>query len=197
MISCENPDNAKSLLQECGALLTGHFTLSSGLHSPAYVQCAKLFEHPQTAKLAVAKIAARIQHLLPCQRPQTIMTPAIGGLLMGYELAMQLGCRNVFAERPTGVFELRRGFRLEQGERVWLAEDVVTTGGSIMEIAKLVEAAGAQVVGWAAVIDRSGGQFTVNDPAFAYTVLDLPKWTADACPLCAQGEPLYKPGSRK
>ncbi|HVZ94915.1 MAG TPA: orotate phosphoribosyltransferase [Phycisphaerales bacterium] len=185
------------ILTDCGALRTGHFQLSSGLHSDRYCQCATLFERPE--------IGWKIAHLMAAQLPSdlradTVLAPALGGVLWGYDLARAVGARSLFAERGAAIgdqFALRRGFSLAPGERVLLAEDVVTTGGSVMELVPLVEGAGAVVVGFAAVADRSGGKFRPAQPFFSLVKLDFQTWQPSACPLCRQGKPIDKPGSRK
>jgi len=188
-----------NLLTESGALRTGHFQLSSGLHSDRYCQCASLFEQPRMGEEVARLMAA----LLPAElAPDVVLAPALGGILWGYELARALGVRSIFAERPTGAvgeraaFALRRGFALHAGERVLLAEDVVTTGGSVGELAPLVRGAGAEIVGFAAIVDRSGGRFRPDRPFFSLVELSFTTWEPDRCPLCARGEPVIKPGSR-
>jgi len=189
-----SPDPSLDLLIRTGALKRGHFQLSSGLHSDVYCQCAKLFEDPAAGN----EMAQRLAQALPASaRPQTVLAPALGGILWGYDAARALGARSLFAERqPGGPFQLRRGFSLSQGERVLLAEDVVTTGGSVLELVPLVEAAGAVIVGFAAVVDRSGGRFQPAQPFFALHKVTAVTWKPEECPLCAQGTPIDKPGSR-
>lgn len=187
-------ERAKVVLERCGALKSGHFLLSSGLHSDSYCQCATLFEHPRDA----AELAALMREVIPgTLRIDTILTPAIGGILWGYELARALGTRSLFAERePGGPFTLRRGFALAAGERVLLAEDVVTTGKSVSELLPLIEAAGAEVVGFASIADRSQGRFLPTVPFWSLARLDFQVWKPEECPLCAGGIPVVKPGSR-
>lgn len=185
-------EDSLGVCSRAGALLTGHFQLSSGLHSPQYFQCATLLEHASTAELicsSLAPICAR-------WKPETILSPAVGAVLFGYELSRALGCRNIFAERPSGKFELRRGFSVKAGERILLAENVVTTGGSVLETARMVEELGAEVVGYALIVDRSGGQFAPPQPVAAYAAFTAETYHPDQCPLCAAGEPMTKPGSR-
>jgi len=185
------------LLTESGALKTGHFLLSSGLHSGNYCQCAALFEQPAMAA-EMADLMAGALAVAPV-KPAVVLAPALGGILWGYELARALGVRSLFAERPTGEgFVLRRGFLLEPGERVLLAEDVVTTGKSVLELVPLVEAAGAVPVGIAAVADRSRGKFRAEHalPLFALAALDFEVFQPGDCPLCRTGSSAEKPGSR-
>jgi orotate phosphoribosyltransferase len=181
------------LLKESGAVLEGHFLLSSGLHSPQYFQCAKVLEHAWTAE-RVAQAVARFCRELGVQ---TVISPALGAILFGYELSRSLHCRNIFAERPAGAFELRRGFSLEPGERVLLAENVITTGGSVLETARLVRDCGAQVLGYAVIVDRSGGRFAPEEPVIAYAAMDAVTYEPSLCPMCAKGHSIDKPGSRK
>jgi orotate phosphoribosyltransferase len=186
------PDTARTLLAEAGALLEGHFLLSSGLHSPQYFQCAKLLERPPVA----ARIVEAMAPLCAALRPDTVLSPALGAILFGYELSRALGCRNIFAERPGGTFELRRGFALRPGERVLLAENVVTTGGSVEETARLARSLGAEVVGYAVIVDRSNGRFAPPEAVIAYAAMEAETHDSAHCPQCAAGQALTKPGSR-
>lgn len=188
-------DDVLAMLERAGALKRGHFLLSSGLHSDRYCQCATLFEHPEIGDQAARWIAAKIGTL----EIDTVLAPALGGVLWGYDLARVLGVRSLFAEREAGKpFTLRRGFALQPGERVLLAEDVVTTGKSVSELLPIVEAAGAKAVGFAAVVDRSGGNFQPPNgiPLFSLVKLDFQTYEPSNCPLCKQGIPAEKPGSR-
>lgn len=182
-------------LEASGALTRGHFKLSSGLHSPAYVQCARLLEDPARARRAGEALAAALREELG-ETPDSVISPALGAVLIGHEVAAALGVPFRFVERNADrVFELRRGFRLREGERVVVVEDAVTTGGSTKEVMALARKLGAEVVGAGAVIDRSGGNpFEV--PFVALAELELPTWAAEECPLCAEGRPIEKPGSR-
>lgn len=187
-------ESTRRILKEAGALKSGHFVLSSGLHSANYCQCATLFETPALAE----QVAGLMAELLPEDlEVDVVLSPALGGILWGYELARALRCRTIFAERKAGEpFELRRGFTLAPGQKVLLAEDVVTTGGSVMELVPLMEKTGAVVVGIAAVADRSRGAFQPSVPFFALAKLDFATYKPEDCPLCAQGIPVEKPGSR-
>lgn len=191
-------DTAKrteELLVQSGALRHGHFLLSSGLHSDRYCQCASLFEAPHHA----AEIASLMASQLIAGEIDTVLAPALGGILWGYELARALDKRSLFAERDTqGNFALRRGFALAPGERVLLAEDVLTTGKSVMELRPLAESHGARIVGIAAILDRSRGQFTPPGiPVKALVRLDFQTYRQEDCPMCEEGLPVEKPGSRK
>jgi orotate phosphoribosyltransferase len=176
-----------------GALLEGHFILTSGLHSTKYLQCALLLQH--TAE-AIAFGQALAEHYRE-QHIETVAAPAIGGLVIGYEVARSLGARFIWTEREEGRMTLRRGFTLRPGESVIVIEDVVTTGGSTRETVEALRAAGARVVGAASIIDRSSGRADVGVPRFALATLDVPSVAPSACDLCAQGLEAIKPGSRK
>ena len=180
------------LFRRVGALLEGHFRLTSGLHSPGYLQCALVLQHPGEAEACGAAIAGRVAAL----GVQTVLSPALGGIVIGHEVARALGARAIFAERQDGALTLRRGFSLARGERVLVVEDVVTTGGSTRETIEVARAAGAKVVGAAAIIDRSGGQQGLDVPFHALAAVAFPTYQQDACPMCASGQPVVKPGSR-
>ena len=175
-----------------GALLEGHFRLTSGLHSPGYLQCALVLQHPAEAEACGAAIADRVRAL----DADVVLSPALGGIVIGQEVGRALGVRAIFAERQDGKLTLRRGFSLEPGEKVLVVEDVVTTGGSTQETIDVARAAGAEVVGAAAIIDRSGGTQRIDVPFHALATIALPTYEADKCPLCADGKPVVKPGSR-
>lgn len=175
-----------------GALLEGHFRLTSGLHSPGYLQCALVLSYPREAEACGAAIASRTSAL----GANVVLSPAIGGIVIGQEVARALGVRALFAERQDGQLSLRRGFSLAPGDRVLIVEDVVTTGGSTRETIEVARAAGAVVVGAASIIDRSGGQQNLDVPYHALASIALPTYQPDACPLCAGGTPAVKPGSR-
>jgi orotate phosphoribosyltransferase len=184
----------ETALRECGALKSGHFLLSSGLHSDSYCQCAALFERPGVAARLAGIMRAHIGGALAID---TVLAPALGGVLWGYQLASELGVRSLFAEREKGgEFELRRGFELRGGERVLLAEDVITTGKSVSELVPIVENAGAEVVGYAAVADRSKGAFTPGPPVFALIELDFATYEEKDVPETLARIPVEKPGSR-
>ena len=183
-----------NLFRRSGALLEGHFRLSSGLHSPGYLQCALVLQHPEHALALGGALAERVRAL----RPATVLSPALGGIVIGHEVARGLGARAIFAEREDGVLTLRRGFTLTDAERVLVVEDVVTTGGSTRETMQVARAAGAQIVGAAAIVDRSGGagRHALDVPLFSLLDIALPTYDPGSCPLCADGIPVAKPGSR-
>ncbi len=179
--------------RESGALLEGHFLLSSGLHSAAYLQCAIALQ----ATADATKFGAALAERFAGQAIDTVASPAIGGLVIGYEVARQLGVRFIWTEREGGAMTLRRGFTVRSGERVLVVEDVITTGGSTRDTIAALQAAGATVVGAASIIDRSAGKADVGLPRVSLAILDVPAVPAEACDACKRGEPLVKPGSRK
>jgi orotate phosphoribosyltransferase len=179
-----------------GALLEGHFRLSSGLHSPSYLQCALVLQHPAEAEALGRALAAQLAARLGAVTPTAVLSPALGGLIIGHEVARALGVRAIFAERAEGVLTLRRGFDLEPADRVVVIEDVLTTGGSTRETMEVAKQRGAAVVAAGAVINRSGTESPVDVPFAALAALTPPTYKPDACPLCEQGMPVTKPGSR-
>lgn len=182
----------KRLLETSGALTEGHFVLSSGLHSPAYVQCARLLEDPARARGAGEAVAAE----LPRGRIDSVLSPALGGVIIGFTVAAALGVPFRFTERKEGAMLLRRGFELAPGERVVIVEDVVTTGRSTRETMDIAQRCGASVVAVAAILDRSGGAHPFEVPLHALVELTLPTWRPEECPRCQAGEALERPGSR-
>jgi orotate phosphoribosyltransferase len=185
-------DELLDLFRKSGALLEGHFRLSSGLHSTGYLQCALVLQHPPSAELLGTAIAAKTRQL----GATVVLSPALGGVIIGHEVGRALGVRALFAERQDGALMLRRGFVLGESDRVLVIEDVLTTGGSTRETMQVAAAAGGHVVGAASIVDRSGGHGGLTVPFFALLEVDLPTYEPDACPLCAKGLPVVKPGSR-
>ena len=181
-----------SLLSKTGALLQGHFRLSSGLHSPNYVQCALLLQQPRNAKAIGEALAKRVGPL----KPAKIVSPALGGVIIGYTVAEALDVPLVFTERKDGEMSLRRGFKIRQGERIVVVEDVVTTGKSTREAADVVARNGGLVFGYASILNRSGRENPFEKPFESLLTLALETWEADSCPLCASGMALDTPGSR-
>lgn len=181
-----------ALLNKTGALLKGHFRLSSGLHSPNYVQCALLLQHPRNAKAIGEALAARIRPI----RPKKIVAPALGGLLIGFTVAEALDLPFVFTERKDDAMSLRRGFKIVQGERIVVVEDVVTTGKSTKEAAKVVADHGGLAFGFASILNRSGSANPFDAPYESLLVLDLETYDEASCPLCKASVPLDTPGSR-
>lgn len=184
-------------LRDRGALLEGHFRLSSGLHSPRYVQCAQFLQYPSEAAEAAEALVERLDPLIG-ERPTAVVSPAIGGIVMGQEVARAWGCRAIWAERAAEDEDLRfrRGFRLEPGDRVVAVEDVITTAGSIRELISRVEQIGTVVVAAAFLVDRSGGRIEWHVPAVSLVELEIPKYDPESCPQCAEGVPVDRPGSR-
>ncbi len=178
--------------KETDALLDGHFILSSGLHSPKYLQCALALQYP----LDAARFGKAIAENFIDANIETVASPAIGGLIIGYEVAKALNVRFVWTERENGVMTLRRGFSVKKNERILVVEDVITTGGSTRECIKAIETHGAKVVGAASIIDRSGGAADVGVPRIALVSLDVPSYKPGDCPMCQRGEIAVKPGSR-
>ena len=190
-------DEILELFKERGALLQGHFKLTSGLHSDSYLQCALLLQYGCDADRLGAELARKFKDPSREKPVTAVVSPAIGGIVLGYVIARALGARALFAERVDGKFVLRRGFALAPGENVIVAEDVLTTGGSVREIISLVESAQAQVAGIAALADRSAGELQLSAPKQALLRLPLVTYAPDECPLCEQGISLIKPGSRQ
>jgi len=177
------------------ALLEGHFILSSGLRSPRYLQCARVLMDPARAERMARALAAKLPQIVRDQ-VDVVVSPAMGGVIIGHEMGRALGKPAMFVERPQRVFELRRGFRLAPGERVLLVEDVVTTGLSSREAIAAIEAAGGKVVGAASLVDRSGGTADVGVPYTPLIRIDVPTYAADAVPPELAAIPAVKPGSR-
>ncbi|MGL4313244.1 MAG: orotate phosphoribosyltransferase [Sphingomonas sp.] len=188
-------DDVLAEFRAADALLEGHFVLSSGLHSPRYLQCARVLMNPaRGARLAtalVAKLPVDLRRAI-----EAVVSPAMGGVIAGHEMGRALGVDALFLERPTGTFELRRGFRLSPGERVLMMEDVVTTGLSSREAIAAIHAAGGAVVAAAALVDRSGGTVDLGVPFFPLIRIDVPTYPADALPADLAAIPATKPGSR-
>ncbi|MDR1965519.1 MAG: orotate phosphoribosyltransferase [Synergistaceae bacterium] len=182
------------ILQKLGVLQTGHFRLTSGRHSDRYMQCAKLFEHPEES----AELCGRLAETFKKQGRGigVVAGPALGGIIMAYEVARALCARNIFAERENGAMTFRRGFRVEPGERVLVVEDVVTTGGSVREVIELLRGMDAEVAGVGSIVDRSAGTAAFGVDFHALVPMDIKSWDPHDCPLCKEGLPITKPGSR-
>jgi len=181
-------------MKATGALLDGHFRLSSGLHSPRYLQGALFLTDPARAVAAGRQLAARLKNC----GVQVVAAPALGGVIIGHEVARALGVSFLFTERADGVMQLRRGFALDAGDRVLVVEDVVTTGGSTREVMEAIKQHGGTVVGVGAMVNRSGTENPFAPlPFTALLTVDVPTYQPDACPLCQAGIPVVKPGSRQ
>jgi orotate phosphoribosyltransferase len=183
-----------TLFKDRGALLEGHFLLSSGLHSPRYVQCARVLMDPALATRLGAALAEALRPALPAP-PSAVVAPALGGVLVAHEVARAFGVRGLFTERQDGTMTLRRGFALQPDEPVVVVEDAITTGGSTREVMDAVRALGARVIAVGSLIDRSGG-VDLGVPLRSLVRLDVATYPAGACPLCAAGSTAVKPGSR-
>jgi orotate phosphoribosyltransferase len=185
-------DAVLDLFRQSGALLEGHFRLSSGLHSDRYLQSALVLQYPEFAEALGRALAERTRHL----QPTVVLSPALGGIVIGHEVGRALGVRAIFAERQDGQLALRRGFTLDAADRVLIVEDVITTGGSTRETAAVADAQAAFVAGAAAIIDRGSDPGRLALPMQALVRLEVPTYQPAACPLCAKGLTVVKPGSR-
>jgi len=187
-----NADQIWTQFKETDALLDGHFLLSSGLHSPTYLQCALALQYPADA----AEFGLAIAGHFTDSNIETVASPAIGGLVIGFAVAQALDVRFMWTERQNGVMTVRRGFSIKEGERILVVEDVITTGGSTRECIDALKRKGAKAVAAASIIDRSNGSADVGVPRIALVSLDVPSYEPETCPMCASGDKAYKPGSR-
>jgi len=185
----------EELLISVGSVLDGHFLLSSGNHAPRYVQCAKLLQHPELAEKVAASLATRAEEF---GKIDAVIGPALGGIVVAYELARALGVRGMFSERSNaaGMMTLRRGFEISRGERILIVEDVVTTGGSSLEVARLVEDSSSLPVGIACIVDRRPEGTKLPLSVIGAVRMQIPVYSPDDCPLCRSGLPFVKPGSK-
>lgn len=184
------------LFKEHRALLEGHFLLSSGLHSPRYLQCALVLQDPAIATRLGTELADLLRPLLDGERPTAVIGPALGGVIVAHEVARALGCRALFTERLGDVMVLRRGFEIRHGEPVVIVEDVVTTGRSTREVMDVLRTLGAKVQAVGSLVDRTGGTVDLGVPRRSLLAIEVPTYATDSCPLCAQGSRAQKPGSR-
>ena len=192
----ETPVPVLQLFRDTGAYLTGHFRLTSGLHSPEYLQCALVLQYPHRAAELGAMLAEKLGHLVQ-EQISMVVSPALGGLIIGHEVARALNIRFIFTERDAnGRMALRRGFSVSPGETAVVVEDVITTGGSTRDVVEVLQAAGARPLAAGSIIDRSGGRADVGVPRVALGTLEVTTYDPAACPLCAQSIPVAKPGSR-
>ena len=192
---------AESILdvfRQTGAYLSGHFRLTSGRHSPEYLQCALVLQYPSHAESLAARLASKLHGEVGAEKIGVVVSPAMGGLIIGHEVARALGARFLFTERDTttGAMTLRRGFALQPNEAAVVVEDVITTGGSTREVVDILKAAGVRPLAAGSIIDRSGGKAEVGAPRVALVTLDVVTYPPEDCPLCRQGLPVVKPGSR-
>jgi orotate phosphoribosyltransferase len=181
-----------SIFRKTGALLEGHFILTSGLHSSTYFQCARIFQYPDHSEKLCRDIARHFRDV----EIDLVVSPAVGGIIFGYELARQLDVRNIFTEREGGSMTLRRGFKVNRGEKILVAEDVTTTGGSVKELIKAVTNMGGDILAVTSIVDRSGGKVQFGVPYYSLFQMDVKNYDPDECPLCGQGSRAIKPGSR-
>ncbi|MCL2570938.1 MAG: orotate phosphoribosyltransferase [Defluviitaleaceae bacterium] len=186
-------NKVEQILQETGALLTGHFQLTSGRHAEIYMQCAKVLQYPEHT----AYIAQEIAKGFAGDEVEIVLAPAIGAIVLGYELARAMGAKSIFVERENGEMTLRRGFEIPKGARVVIAEDVVTTGGTTKEVIEVAKAHGAEVIGTCSLVDRTGGQIDMGVKYVAAYSKAIESYLPEDCPLCKAGIPIVKPGSRK
>jgi len=188
-------ERIKEIFLKTDAFLEGHFLLSSGLHSPYYLQCAKVLQYPEFAEELCKELARRINEL--GVEYDLVIAPALGGVIVSYETSRHLKVRGIFAERVDGKLTLRRGFEIKEGERAVVVEDVVTTGKSTRETIEVVKQHGGEVVAVGSLVDRSGGKVNFGVPFVTLWRLEVPVYEPDSCPLCKEGKiPLVKPGSR-
>lgn len=181
-----------NIYKKAGALLEGHFELSSGLHSSSYLQSALVLQHPEYASMFCKELA----EVFKDRKIELVIAPALGGIIVAYEVARHLNVRAIFAEREKGALILRRGFNIKEGERTLVVEDVITTGISVKETIKAVEKNKGMLVGVGSLIDRSGGKAEIGHPYHSLVVLSMPAYKAEDCPLCKSGRKITKPGSR-
>lgn len=179
-------------LKEVGALLEGHFLLSSGKHSNGYCQCAKVLQHPDKAEKVLKVVCDKLKDI----DFDLVVGPAMGGVIVAYEVGRQLGKPAIFTERENGVMTLRRGFEIKPGQKVVITEDVVTTGKSFKEAAAVIEAHGGEVVAVVCLADRTNGNSVCDYPMYSSVQLNIATYDADECPMCKEGTPYIKPGSR-
>lgn len=190
-------DQTLELFHQTGAYLKGHFRLTSGLHSPEYLQCALVLAHPVHAEQLGTALAHKLQAISPSEKISVVVAPAIGGLIIGHEVARALNVRFLFTERDaSGKMVLRRGFQIEPSDKAVVVEDVITTGGSSREVVEILQTAGAMVVGAGAIIDRSGGRADLGVKRAALSTMTVTSYSEANCPMCSQGLPVTKPGSR-
>jgi orotate phosphoribosyltransferase len=182
-----------NIFQKTDALLNGHFLLTSGRHSNQYFQCAKVLQYPEHTTRVCKIIADYFKEY----KIDTVISPAIGGIVVGQEIARQLNTKFIFAERENKNLTLRRGFELSEGENVLVCEDVVTTGGSVFEVIDIVKSINANVVGVGMIVDRSNGKVDFGVPQVSTLQMEVVSYLSEDCPLCKEGTPAIKPGSRK
>ncbi len=187
-----NREDILGILKESGALLEGHFLLSSGKHSNRYVQCAQVLRYPHYAELVLRNVVKQLKDL----EIDLLVGPAMGGVIVSYEMGRQLNKESIFVERKDKQLKIRRGFEIRNEDRVLITEDVITTGKSVLETKNLIERAGANVIGVSCIVDRTGGKVDLGIPIYSAVQLIISSFEATDCPYCTKGTPLVKPGSR-
>jgi len=179
-------------LKEVGALLEGHFLLSSGRHSDKYCQCAKLLQYPDKAEKVLKIVADKLKDV----NFDMVVGPAMGGVVVSYELARQTGKPGIFAERQDGNMTIRRGFEIKRGQKIIISEDVITTGKSFLEVADIIKSQGGEIVGICCIVDRRAEGVEIEYPLYSAVKLEVKSFEKENCPLCKEGIPYIKPGSR-
>ncbi|SHN81567.1 orotate phosphoribosyltransferase [Desulfitobacterium chlororespirans] len=187
-----SPEEVLNIFKESEALLEGHFRLTSGRHSRQYMQCAKVLQYPHHA----ARLGEALAESFRDQGIDLVIGPAMGGILVAHEVGKALGTKAIFTERENGEMKLRRGFELQPGQKVLVVEDVITTGGSVREVIEVVKAYGAEPVGVGVLVNRSGGKADFGVPLASLLEIEIESFDPESCPLCAEGIPAVKPGSR-
>ncbi len=183
-----------AIFKDVGVLQNGHFILTSGRHSDQYMQMAQALQHANVTEYLCRNLAEAIEN----KKIDIVISPAVGGLLVGYEISKILGVKNIFCERENGIMTLRRGFQIEPGQKVLVVEDVVTTGGSVKEVISVVEQAGGEIIGVGVLVDRSNGKVDFGYPFKSLLSIEIASYEKEECPLCKEGKiPAIKPGSRK
>lgn len=188
-----NQEQVLEIFERTGVLLEGHFRLTSGLHAAKYLQCAQLLQYPHEA----GPLCEQLAEYFKDAGATVVAGPATGGIILAYEVAKYLGVKNIFGERENGVMTFRRGFKLDPSDKVLVLEDVVTTGGSVKELIECVRALGAEVIGVASLVNRSGGRVDFGVPFKSLVNLDITTYQPEDCPMCKEGSVAYKPGSRQ
>ncbi|MBU0951263.1 MAG: orotate phosphoribosyltransferase [Elusimicrobia bacterium] len=191
-----NQNEILKIFEEKNALLTGHFLLSSGLHSDRYVQCAQVLQYPAAAEKLAKELASNLKSQISNFKIDLVVSPAMGGVIIGQEIGRALGVKAIFTERENVVMTLRRGFKITKGEKAIIVEDVITTGKSTKEVAEVVKNLGGEIVAAVSLIDRTGGGANFSFPQISLLKLEIKTYQSNNCPLCKQGSIAVKPGSR-
>lgn len=187
-----NREDILKVLEEAGVLLKGHFLLTSGKHSERYLQCAQLFKDPEYSRIISKVLVEKYKE----EKIDLVVGPAVGGIILAYEVARQLNVRNIFMERENGKMTLRRGFDIKEGERVLVVEDVVTTGGSVKEVIDVIKEMGGTIIGVGSIVDRSSNNRKFEEELKSVIKFNIETFEPENCPICKEGKPVVKPGSR-